>query len=40
MDRVGESVVNKLDSLNSIIKLSRSDLTNNGLFITAEILEG
>jgi hypothetical protein len=33
MERVSESVVNKLGSLNSIIKLSRSDLTNNGLFI-------
>jgi hypothetical protein len=33
IDRVGESVVNELGSLNSNIKLSRSDLTNNGLFI-------
>jgi hypothetical protein len=35
MDRVGESVVNELGSLNSIIKLARSDLTNNRLFITS-----
>jgi hypothetical protein len=35
MDGVVENVVNELDSLNSIIKLSRSDLTNNGLFITS-----
>ena len=32
---MGESVVNELGSLNSIIKLSRSDLTNNRLFITS-----
>jgi hypothetical protein len=35
INRVGESAVNELGSLNSIIKLSRSDLTNNGLFITS-----
>jgi hypothetical protein len=33
INRVGESIVNELGSLNSIIKLSRSDLMNNGLFI-------
>ena len=33
IDRISESVVNKLGSLNSITKLSRSDLTNYGLYI-------
>ena len=33
INRTSESVVNELGSLNSIIKLSRSDLTNYGLYI-------
>jgi hypothetical protein len=28
-DRVGDDAINKLNSLNSIVKLSRLDLTNN-----------
>ena len=39
-DRVGEGVFDEMGSLDSIIKLSSGDLSNNGLFVTIGELGG
>ena len=33
IDRVGKDVVDKIGSLNSIVKLASDDLVNDGLFV-------